>query len=116
MLKPIDTSKPVQTRCGLPARIICTNLLGLHSLAVAVKDKNTDYESIIRTDEYGRLGGCDVEDVYDIVNVPEKHVRWANIYPGTFANTYQTQEEADNGAASYRIACIRIEFEEGEGL
>jgi len=51
---------------------------------------------------------------------PEKIVKWVNIYgtidhpvPGNF---YDSKEKADREAMSSRIACIRIEFEDGEGL
>ena len=50
---------------------------------------------------------------------PEKHVRWVNIYPDGFhAGIWPSREHADNGAATTdrRIACIRIEYHEGEGL
>ena len=48
---------------------------------------------------------------------PVRHKRWVNIYhtPSGYA-PYLTREEADKKAAPTRIACIKIEFEEGEGL
>jgi len=46
---------------------------------------------------------------------PEKQERWINIYDfGRFDPPYKTKKEADT--RSDRIACIRIEYEEGEGL
>lgn len=44
---------------------------------------------------------------------PQKHKRWVNIY---YTNLFEKKEHADDGASSFRIACIEIEFEEGEGL
>jgi hypothetical protein len=51
---------------------------------------------------------------------PEKIVRWLNLY-GNSENPvaggfYDSKFEADQFAEPSRIACIRIEFEEGEGL
>jgi len=54
-------------------------------------------------------GGCGAA----LVNTPIKHKRWVNIYPST---VHATREEADSGAARNRIACIEVEFEEGEGF
>ena len=50
---------------------------------------------------------------------PEKVVRWVNVYPGVqvwLEGVWNTKEDADRNSISNRIACIRIEFEEGEGL
>lgn len=64
----------------------------------------------------GHAGGT------DLINVPEKHEIWVNLYKscqgkfylGDF--THVTKRDADDHASANRIACIRIEFEEGEGL
>ena len=48
---------------------------------------------------------------------PVRHKRWVNIYHNPSAYCpYLTKEAADKKAAPTRIACIEIEFEEGEGL
>lgn len=43
---------------------------------------------------------------------PQKLKRWVNVY----SDTHATREDADRGADGDRIACIEIEFEEGDGL
>jgi hypothetical protein len=52
---------------------------------------------------------------FDLVEVKTKHVRWLNCYEDAQA---ATREEADRLVSKFarRIACIRVEFEEGEGL
>jgi hypothetical protein len=46
---------------------------------------------------------------------PEPVVRYANIYPSMRdSGLHLTRELADNRACHSRIACIRIEFEEGQ--
>jgi hypothetical protein len=52
----------------------------------------------------------------DLIEVKPKHVRWVNVYADDAA-AYRSRTGADiAGGGSNRIACIRIEFEEGEGL
>ena len=45
---------------------------------------------------------------------PQKLKMWVNVYKTIFG--YSTKDEANERAAPDRIACIEIEFEEGEGL
>lgn len=46
--------------------------------------------------------------------IKPKITRWVNMYRGY--SGYQTKTEADDAAVHDRIACVQIEFEEGEGL
>ena len=52
----------------------------------------------------------------DLVDVPVKHTRWINVYNGNIYHTHPTRKEADEYGGTNRIACIKIEYEEGEGL
>lgn len=50
---------------------------------------------------------------------PQKQKRWVNVYPSdivAYENTYLTKAQATKEAGDDRIACIEIDFEEGEGL
>ena len=49
---------------------------------------------------------------------PIRHKRWVNIYLDypAYIIPHLTKEEADKRADATRIACIPIEYEEGEGL
>ena len=53
---------------------------------------------------------------------PQKLKRWVNIYANLIAGSFETKAAADKAASigqiaqMGRIACIEIEFEEGEGL
>lgn len=61
----------------------------------------------------------DVCDPFDIIRKkPEKVVRWLNIYASGDGATflYYDRESADRGASKHRIACVKVEFEPGEGL
>lgn len=72
-----------------------------------------DYEGVVFADDCGRVNKC-----CRVINVPEKHVRWVNCYPpeGPPDRAHETRDIADKSACRSRIACVRIEFEDGEGL
>ena len=57
---------------------------------------------------------------YDLVNVPKKYEVWINFYDdedgGYDSYSYSSQAIADESADSTRIACVRVEFTDGEGL
>ena len=113
----IDVTKPVQTLDGLavelwdeeyPSEIypLCGVIIhpgGDRTFRTWTKDGwfNQKYE--------GRL--------MSIVNAPEKHKFWLNIYgDGTLCRRHQSREAANSGASMGRVACIEIEYTEGEGL
>ena len=59
---------------------------------------------------------------FQIREKKKKIVRWLNIFPAGYQHA-STKEEADKkayesyrGYSSKRIACVKVEFEEGEGL
>lgn len=69
----LDTSKPVRTRSGFPARIVCAdrdNVLPILALFAAVGSS----EQIIATDLNGRIDGT--EHPLDLVNVPESEATY----------------------------------------
>jgi hypothetical protein len=47
---------------------------------------------------------------------PMTEVRWVNLYDGIGAEAFASKEAADDYADARRIACVRVEFTEGEGL
>lgn len=114
--KTIDFDKPVQMKNGTPVRIVSRNykdaiypILGL----VPTDDGREDY-STWTTDGINFLdlkGGP-----MDLENVPERGECWVNIYPDDIPNAHPTRERADRHARHGRIACVRVEYEEGEGL
>jgi hypothetical protein len=57
-----------------------------------------------------------IMDGLDLVEVKQKRVVWLNGYSTGEAFTYSTREQADRASGPERIACLRIEYEEGEGL
>lgn len=118
--KPFDPTKPVQTHSGLPARILCTDRAPskheeIRPILALIKSGSAEYASVFRSDgkKYGHR-----DDPWDLVNIPEKHKRWINIYENnrTDRRTFSTHKQAIINQDSDCIATICIEFTEGEGL
>ena len=116
-MSKFDPTKPVRRRDGYKARILTTEARSTDYPIVALVE-SADGEEMPQTfTKDGRFNIAEQANRYDLVNVPEKHKFWANIYSrDTVATLHETRSEADNDSAYSRIACIRIEFEEGEGL
>jgi hypothetical protein len=65
----------------------------------------------------GRLyGDCKAESQLDLIEVKEKHEGWINVYKDGVCGSYPNKNMADQDRGTSRIACIKIEYEEGEGL
>lgn len=125
MSKPFDPTKPVQTRDGRPARIICTdskcNYSGVPQPIVAeVQVHNSSEFTLTTHNETGHLWPDCRPSGNDLVNIPVKHTGtiWINFYPGPYGYVFNSKKIADECAGSDRIACkeVTIEFTEGEGL
>jgi hypothetical protein len=102
---------------GLPARVICVNAKGDYPIVALV----TTCDGITEFTRFFKLSGeSQTSSVMRIYNAPapkRKFVRWVNMYEGT--DNFKTRENADDDAQSFgdkRIACVRVEFEEGDGL
>lgn len=112
----IDWDKPVQTRDGRSVRILCTDMEGgSDTVAGIVKDTDSGFETAESWRPDGRYFSD--ESPTDLVNVPERHEAWVNGYSDGACFAHRTREDADENASHIRrIACIKVEFEEGEGL
>ena len=121
-MKPLDLTKPLQTRDGRPARVICTDRNGVETSIVALV--MVDGNEIPYC--YTSNGCCGTAPhPLDLINAPVKHVReyWVNCYENGKELFWDTRERANERADTFyadskRIACKKIvfEFEEGEGL
>lgn len=113
--KPLlDLTKPIETRYGRKVEILKTNLNGEYPILALID--NEDIESYTLDGNY--FINADFHSL-DLVNVSAKYSKWINIYnegDGEDVIMHDTKESADEGAISARIACINIEFEEGDGL
>ena len=108
----IDWTKPLQTDEKPPRKV---RLLGelLDSpapMVVAIESLDGDgQEYSAQATRDGWRQGCS-----SIVNAPQKLVRWVNVYSGNLAGVYATKALADASSVHGRVACIRIEFTEGQ--
>lgn len=111
MSEPIRMDGQYQTRGGKPVMVLCVDATHTQGNVVALIDVGRGEEPYSFYAD-GRLLYC-IDSDLDLVPVPKKHKVWVNIYPTT-GNA--TREQADHYATPSRIACIPVEFTEGEGL
>lgn len=115
MTKKFDPTKPYCRRDGKPARIVHTFRTGNH---MVILDNLDDWIIVNSDGEYEDSGYND----NDLINIPEKHEGWLNVYKPSLLESFSTshiysnKKQADCGAICGRIACIKVSFTEGEGL
>ena len=118
-LEDAKAGKPVCTRDGRPARIICwdrkNDIFPIMAL-IEYDDKELPYSYTING-KYRKEK--DLDDSFDLMMVTEKKEGWVNIYREcgeTYCSTgiYETPTEATAHAINSkdRIAVIKIEWEE----
>ena len=105
-----DFTKPVQTRSGLPVTIITTEgRAGYPVLGYIGDEKDLSHWSL--NSHYV----LDLDNKYDLINVPEKRVGYINLFSNfTARGNYTDKSQADRSAGQNRIACIRVEYTEGQ--
>ena len=117
-LKPFDLEKarlgkPVCTRDGRKARIICFDKKGDYPIVALVNDYNNE-EYIKSYDKFGKkfIAG---ETTDDLMMLPEKKEGWVNVYKGGLLDTksYPTKKEAfDKVCLEGYVDTVKIEWEE----
>lgn len=113
-LEAAKAGKPVCTRDGRKARIICFDTInkGNYPIIALLEDKGC--EAIFY---YNKDGKCNVGTERDLMMLPEKKEGWINIYKDfedTVCCAYLTKEDAlKNRSIEYGyITTIKIEWEE----
>ena len=115
-LKPFDletakAGKPVCTRDGRKARIICFDMNSFNNhIIVALITEENETESIYSYTSDGKWKETKTEN--DLMMLPEKKEEWINIYEDMVM--YASEEEAKMGIATERnyIATVKVEWEE----
>lgn len=123
-LKPFDleaakAGKPVCTRDGRKARILCYDLKGAeYFIVAAIETHDCLAESISAYDKNGRFDH-DKENNNDLMMIPEKKEGWINLYweDGMIEDCtcipYATREDAlDNISDPRFVTTVKIEWEE----
>jgi hypothetical protein len=121
-MKAFDPTKPVQTRDGRPARILCTDKRGngYPILALITEDSGEEFACSFTVNGHNCSDGLDgLELPCDLVNVPEKREGWINVYPVPESPwrtpsswLYPTMEEAIEACAEGCLATIKVEWQE----
>ena len=122
-LKPFDLQKaregkPVCTRDGRKARIICFDVKAKKPIAALITNDDTEeahfYYDNGRSDQY-------LEYRYDLMILPEKKEGWVNIVRGSNGSPhmgrgiFQSKEEAENAIKAFSdnlIDTVKISWEE----
>lgn len=112
----LDWGKPYTTRIGRRVRIWTRNAKCGNS-QYPVRGE-VEYNDNLWSDfRWSATGECYETNDFDLVNVPEKHVRWVVFYPESYCAGFASREEAMRSTSkSDRLACKPVEFTEGEGL
>lgn len=116
-MKPFDPTKPVQTRDGRKARIVCTDAKSEYPIVALVLENGVEEHS--RHTICGHWWSSKMDCNNDLVNIPIKHKRtiFLNVYKD-YIVTHESEYKAKASISPGIIASIKfeIEFEEGEGL
>lgn len=106
-----DHKKPVMTRGGQKARIVCTDAKRLDGdtiLALVEKESGREYPEFYPNN--GRFYE-DKETKYDLVNIPERVERWANVYHPDTGVIFTRIKKEDEKLASIRAGLIKLVWE-----
>ena len=113
-LEDAKAGKPVCTRDGRKARIICFDRKGKQPIIALVK--NGDIEGIYQFDSNGRSIIDDEKRGCDLMMLPEKKKGWVNVYKdgdNNYRSTIYTNEKvALSRKGSDCITTIKISWEE----
>jgi hypothetical protein len=112
MRKTVDFTKPVQTRAGYPARVICTDCKNGDGPVIALVTMPEDHpsageERVRHFYEDGRYLGEAKEHDYDLVNVPERSSQFCNVHTSASGFPYigtghETKESAERVGPSWK--------------
>ena len=111
--KKLDLTKPLQTSDGRPVRYL-GEVRGPNPLVFAIV--NHGYNDTVISRGYDGLLDNNREATTIINTPPPKHVRYLNVYRSDISEAWISHDDkasADERATPNRIACIRVEIEEG---
>ena len=109
-LEAAKAGKPVCTRDGRKARIICFDFRDIEEICCLIAAvAHGEAEKIYYYDSYGKYRGGDGSK-YDLMMLPENKEGWVNVYKH---NLYDTESEAKRAHVKEGyIDTIKIEWEE----
>jgi hypothetical protein len=88
----LDLNKPITTRGGRPARVICSNSNSPYPIVALIEDSNGQ-ESLC---SYTVLGAVpeQVGHSWDLINPVEKTTKWANVYKDSGVGCWHLTKES----------------------
>lgn len=117
-LEEAKQGKPVCTRDGRPARILCTDMKGSYYPIVALVEDSDGKEYIQPYQLDGHYFSKEIEGL-DLMMVPERHEGWINVYKGGKLDAdyiYPTKADAVENIfhpmKDNYIDTIKVEWEE----
>ncbi len=110
-MNKIDFTKPVQTIDGQPVEIITTKGRDKKYPVIGYIGNSSTFHGFTLHGEYIE----DEENKLNLMNVPEKKTMYLNVYEsGNSMVTHGTRDKADEHASVGRIACVKVEYTEGQ--
>lgn len=113
-LKAAKAGKPVCTRDGRKARIICFDFQSIENTPIVAAVQVTDKQEVI-TNYYedGRQFVDGISEL-DLMMLSEKKEGWVNVYnlDNIYRRVYSSKEEAEKQKDINCVATIKIEWEE----
>ena len=85
-------------------------------VCVWIKDRSTIMEGKADSADWRKVGDSTITHFMVTEYPPEKHTAWVNIYSNCDMRANSSRKYADQHANDERKACIKIEWEEGDGL
>lgn len=120
-----DATKPVQTRDGRKARIICTDA-GMKDGDIVYLVESDFGHSVLRNvyTDGKYLPPCTIQrdnDPWDLVNIPVRTSTWQNVYPDSKAHSvlsypskYSAMKWGSNHSGKFTgVGFIRRDFDDG---
>ncbi len=108
-----DPTKPVKTRDGRKARIICTDANNHQPIVALITESNGhEYNRNYTKDGFYFIGIGKSDS--DLINIPERRIRWTNVYAYHADGSYLTQELADENAAARRLGVLKLTYEDDQ--
>lgn len=113
----IDINKKYQTRAGRPVELLTTSARGARPVIGYIGgEEQASLWSIDGAYGYSHPG-AHAHDLVEVKPNPKpKRALWLNVYPKDEVHVHESREDADRHSGNRRIACLKIEFDEGEGL
>lgn len=108
-----DPTKPVQTRGGSKARIICTDAGGKQPIVALISDdKAHEFPEKYGNDgSFFTIGG---HAGHDLINIPERRVLWANVYEHGTEGRLNSRTAAEASARAGRLGVLKLTYENYE--